>query len=116
MGQIRAGSLNRRVTIEKRSSTRDAGGQLVDVWTEYATVWANVITQAGIGFVSQQFVAGGAERNRATMSFRIRYRTDITADMRIKHQGAYYEIHAVLPDLDRREYVDLGASIGVWVH
>jgi SPP1 family predicted phage head-tail adaptor len=36
------GKLDKRVTLQRRSSTLDAYGQEVNSWTDIATVWANV--------------------------------------------------------------------------
>jgi SPP1 family predicted phage head-tail adaptor len=36
------GQLNRRITLQTRSGTLDAYGQEVNVWSNFATVWANI--------------------------------------------------------------------------
>ena len=44
-------------------------------------------------------------------SIRIRFRSDITAGMRVLIGLAVYQIEAVMPDLARREFVDLVAKV-----
>jgi len=39
---MKAGQLDKRVTIQRRSGTLDAYGQPVAGWADVATVWANV--------------------------------------------------------------------------
>lgn len=36
------GRLDKRITIQRRSATKDDYGQQLDAWSEVATVWANV--------------------------------------------------------------------------
>lgn len=43
---------------------------------------------------------------------RIRWRTDVTAAMRVLYDGGIFNIEAVLPDYAGRRYVDLACSVG----
>lgn len=105
---MEAGKLNRRLRIEQRGEATDEGGSVIDGWTEVATVWANVRTLNG-----REFAVGGGQASQVTASIRIRYRTDLTAGMRAICDGIVFNIVAVLPDVARREHVDLACTSGV---
>jgi SPP1 family predicted phage head-tail adaptor len=103
---MKAGSLNRRVTIEAQSSTTDALGQPVDTWTNHAVVWADVRLKSGL-----QALKADADVSVVQASIRIRYRADIHAGMRVSQGSTVYEILAVLPDVSGRQYTDLVCQV-----
>ena len=112
MGKINAGSLSRRITIQKRAAGSNAFNQPSLVWEDYVRVYANLKVMSGSGYANNEFATAGAEINRTTFSFMIRYRKDITPDMRVVYEGNIYEIRGILPDLDRREFVYLACAHG----
>lgn len=97
-----AGSLSSRISIKARSTSVDAIGQPVETWTTLATVWANVRHLSG-----SESIKADRELSVVRASIRIRWRTDVDAGMRVTAGGSTYEIRAVLPDAQRREFVDL---------
>jgi len=99
---LQAGSLNCRVVILRRDKVRSPGGQLVDEYVEYARIWANVARLTGLGAIKAESAI-----SLVKASYRVRYRRDLSASMRLVHDGVVYDIKAVLPDHARREYVDL---------
>lgn len=104
---MRAGTLNRRVTILKPGPSVDEIGQPIDSGpVEVAKVWANVLYTSGL-----ETIKGGAETSVTKASIRIRYRTDIDASMTVLHGSTTYQIKAVLPDEARREYLDLVCEV-----
>lgn len=104
---MRAGSLNRRVTIQEKSGGFDEIGQpLPDTWSDVATVWANVRFLNGT-----ESIKADAEASIARASIRIRYRPGLNAGMRAKYGDMIFEVRAVLPDVDRREHVDLVCEV-----
>ncbi|NLZ12374.1 MAG: phage head closure protein [Alcaligenaceae bacterium] len=104
---MRAGQLNRRVTIERKTDAKDAFNQpLPDAWETLATVWASILHKSGA-----EAIKADAGASIVQASIRIRYRADITAGMRVKHGAVVYAINAVLPDEVRREYVDLVCEV-----
>lgn len=109
---IRAGDLNRRIKIQVRQAGQDALGQpgtagWMDLDPAPGEVWASILFLNG-----KEYAVSSAELSRAQVSMRIRYRTDVTAAMRVLHGGAVYNIEAVLPDAAGHEYVDLACSVG----
>jgi SPP1 family predicted phage head-tail adaptor len=100
-----AGRLNRLVTIQSLQSGVDEIGQPVTTWVTLADVWANVLHLSGV-----ETIKGGAEASSVKASIRIRYRTDVTAAMRVMLGSTVYQIKAVMPDEAGRRYVDLACE------
>ena len=100
---MQAGRLSTLVTIQQKSAGVDAIGQpLPENWATLRQEWANVRHQSGA-----EAIKAGAVVSVVSASIRIRYRTDINAGMRVLAGSVVYEIRAVLPEMGRREYVDL---------
>lgn len=99
---MKAGGLKTRVVIEQQSATPDALGQPTNTWTTVATVWADIRHQRGMEMVKAEMLM-----SKLLASIRIRYRTDITPNMRVKQGSTIYNIRAVSPDANNRDYIDL---------
>jgi SPP1 family predicted phage head-tail adaptor len=99
---VRAGSLNRRVTIQRHVTGTDELGGPIDTWEDVATVWANIRHLSGA-----ESIRSDADVSIVKASIRIRYRTDVTAAMRVVYGTTIYDIQAVLLDAVGREYCDL---------
>jgi len=112
VGVVAAGSLNKRVTIERKVPGKDAAGQPIQSWVEVCTVWGRVRTQTGFGFVHAEFIASDAETVRTTASIRIRFRNGLDTTMRVKVDGVIYEIKAILPDTTGKEFTDIAVAVG----
>lgn len=69
---MKIGALNKRITIEQRSETKDAYGQKVTTWTELATVWGEVRPIGG-----RERLAAMAYESALTHTVAIRYRCDV---------------------------------------
>ena len=103
---MQAGRLNTRCVIQRRTGgTNDWGEPLPEGWETHATVWANVKHLSG-----SEAIKADAEVSTVRASIRIRYRSDITAGMRVLIGLAVYDIEAVLSDTARREFVDLACK------
>jgi SPP1 family predicted phage head-tail adaptor len=112
MGGIAAGTLNQRVTLQRKTVTQDSWGGAVESWSDVATVWANVRGFTGIGAISNEVQAGGSEVSRGKASIRIRIRSDVTHDMRVQYRGKVYDIRDVCPNEEDRRYMDLVVAVG----
>lgn len=95
-------TLRHKVSIQAPSNSRDAAGQPIEGWAEIAAPWADIRVLGGL-----ETIKAGAVTPQVKASIRIRYRTDIDASMRVVHGATVYQVQAVLPDLARRQYVDL---------
>ncbi|WP_035061023.1 phage head closure protein [Andreprevotia chitinilytica] len=99
---MRAGKLNKRITLQRRSAGKDEYGAPLNRWESLTPIWADIRFTSG-----KEAIAAGAEASTAAASIRIRYRTGITAAMRVVYGTMILNIKAVLPDLARKEYLDL---------
>ena len=96
---MRAGDLNRRVRIERRAAK--PCGESIE-WELVSATWANVRFLSG-----REVIAGDAPISRVSASVRLRYRKGIREGMRVTIDDLILRIEAVLPDLARREHIDL---------
>lgn len=100
--------LRHRVTIEQRTQTRDEWGGVVETWETVAIVPAEVWPLSG-----REFVAAQATQAGVTTRITIRYQAGIEPAMRVTHDGAIYNIRAVLPDPTLRRHLTLMCETGV---
>ena len=105
---MRAGELNCRVTVKQQSSTQDGIGQPVLTWTDALAgdIWAKIVHPSGM-----EGLKAGAVMSTVKANIRMRYRTDITAGMRVYHGATIYNIVAVLPNLTSKQYIDLQCEV-----
>lgn len=99
---MRAGRLRYRVTIQRKTVTKDAYGAETITWTTLGTYWAAVEPLRGREFLDQKF--DGAE---LTTRIVLRYQgsTDIKPEYRATWDGHIYDILAVVEvDARHREY------------
>ncbi|MCY9579557.1 phage head closure protein [Paenibacillus alvei] len=93
--KLNTGRLNRRIVIQEKGGSKDAAGYPIpnQPWEDVTTVWASRETLRG-----REFFAAAAAQHEKTIRFKIRYREDIKAGMRIIEKGRIYEIYAALDD------------------
>jgi len=115
---VKAGELNRRITIQARSSGEDAAGQPVQTWTNYVKLWANIRGFTGMGRIR---VTGPVPADAKNVSIRVRYRTDLTFALRVclnddndePIETNPFDITHVELDYKGREWTDLVSAGGV---
>jgi len=92
------GRLRERVTIETPTRTADGAGGAAVGWSMLATVAAEVIS-----FKGATLVAGEREEAREPYRVVMRYRDDVTAEMRLRWRGLVLDISSRHdPDGQRR--------------
>lgn len=107
---MKIGKLDRRVRIEQRSTSQDAAyGTPVATWSEVATVWASVeelLPSRG------ENVAQGLNIATRPARVRMRYRTDITAAMRLVDVARGRTMKIITPpvELGRRAGLEMMAA------
>ena len=106
---LKAGMLNRRVTVEEPVAGGDSYGQPSTSWAAFDTVWAYVVPQSGRS-IAEQLIAG-REASGQVQVVRIRYRLDITTAMRLSYNGRLYNITSVAPDESSRVHTDLVCTV-----
>jgi SPP1 family predicted phage head-tail adaptor len=84
---MRAGKLDRRVTIQRATIAPNGFNEPVETWTDVATVWAQQRPNRGAERFSAQEING-----QAVMTFHIRYRTDLRVSDRIIYGGRVWNV------------------------
>jgi SPP1 family predicted phage head-tail adaptor len=98
---MRAGALDRRITLQRGVAVQDDFNQPVKSWEEIATVWAEVRpVGGGEGFDAQQLKA------TADVRIAIRYRDDVTPETRVVYGSQVHDILAI-QEIGRREGLEL---------
>lgn len=101
---MRAGPLDRRISIERPASVQDAAGQPVPGWELVAERWAQKRDVRGRErFAAEQTI--GEE----TAVFLIRWLAGIDATMRVLHDGKVYGIEG-LAEIGKREALEITAT------
>ncbi len=84
---MKAGNLDRRITISVKTATRDSYGAEIIGWSTLATVWAQVMPLSGREyFTAAQFVP------EAELKIRIRFREDFDETAKITYNNIDYDI------------------------
>lgn len=103
---MRIGPLRHRITIQAKTQGVDEyGGPIAESWADYAEVWASLYSKDGIEVFESQQVQ--SERKEIIT---IRYRNDITEEMRVMYEGKIYNIISVTTD-NWRSYTVLTCKI-----
>ncbi len=97
-----AGALRHRITIQQKTDGVDAWGGTVATWTDYVTLWAEVMHMSG-----NEFWAARQANSEIEGRVRIRYRDDIDPTMRISYNGTILEILSVVPYDSRKTELHL---------
>ncbi|WP_416729202.1 phage head closure protein [Fictibacillus sp. JL2B1089] len=90
------GRLNKRITLQRKGFTRDAESNTKESWLDTETVWAAVEPLRG-----REYLAAAAASAESLVRFRIRYRKNVTADMRVKYNDRIFELNS--PPIDPEE-------------
>lgn len=103
---MRAGVLNRRVRVEKRTGAQDATGQPVDGWTLVGEIWAGIANETGLGAIRSS-LQGNVPASIARYSFLVRFESakalGIDQGMRVVHDGLTFDVKGLVRDLKSRE-------------
>ncbi|RJP54170.1 MAG: head-tail adaptor protein [Anaerolineaceae bacterium] len=103
---MRAGALDRRLTIQEKVITQSDSGEEQVTWSTIATVWAQKIENRGSErFAAQQYVG------HSVRTFKIRYSSTVaavTTEHRLVYDGVNYDITDVR-ELGRREGIEIDA-------
>lgn len=90
-------SMNVLIELFKQAPGQGPTGQPVNNWVKFAKPWAEAKSITG-----RQFTSASAEQSEVTMTFKVRYRLDVHAGMRVTHHGQTFEVVAPLQDGSRR--------------
>ena len=94
---MKCGILDRRIIIQEKTEVVSSNGQRSLTWATFISTWANPVEKDGHEKTDNN--------NRSTtrmVNFRLRYRSDITNEMRIVWGDEYYKIEDT-KELGRQE-------------
>jgi len=106
-----SGGLRHVVEIQSRTDVQDATtGEVTPTWaTLYEEARAKIEPLSVNAFIQSQ-----AEQSGIVANITIRYRSGLTANMRIVHNGVIYNPVGFLPDKKSgQEYLTVPCSLGV---
>lgn len=97
---MRAGKLDRSITVQSFTSTVNDYGTPVETWTDVATVRAQIIQSS-----TEEYLTNGAS-DTTSIIFRTRYFGTIVPKSRILFEGEEYNVREV-KEIGRRKGLDL---------
>lgn len=98
---MRAGRLDRRITLQRRTLAENDYGEAIETWVDLATVWAEMLPVRGAErYAAQQTVA------ETEIKWRIRWRPNLTPIDRLTYDGRTYDVNGVL-EIGRRIGLEL---------
>ena len=102
-------TLRHRLEFQRLSTYLDTAGDTIEAWSTAFKVWGAVDPLS-----AREFIASQSVQSAASVRVTIRYRPDVTPDMRILHRGHVLNIEGDLPDkVSGLEYLTLPCSRGV---
>ena len=93
---MRAGRLNKRVTIQAPATGQDELGQPIIGWENLVTAGDGTIAAEVKDQSGREYVAAGAVQAAVLTTITIRPRDGVAASMRVLHGADIYGIEAVL--------------------
>jgi SPP1 family predicted phage head-tail adaptor len=99
---MRAGSLDRVITIQRFTSTVDDYGGVVETWADVATIRAQLVQAS----TDEYIAAGLGAQDKAVMIFRIRWMDGITNADRVSYNGGFFNLKEI-KEIGRREGLEL---------
>lgn len=88
-----AGRLRHRLTIRQPSTSQNEVGEEIITWSTLATVWGRLEALRG----EEQLQAKQLQAEIVARAI-LRYRSDVTTEMRLQYESREYDIDAVLAD------------------
>lgn len=84
---MKVGLLDRRITIQEKTEVVASNGQRTLTWATLLSTWSNPVEKDG-----QEKTENNNRSTKRMVNFRIRYRSNITNEMRVVWEGNYYKI------------------------
>ena len=106
---MRAGELRHKITFQQLTVANDTWGKSVPTWTDQVTTRAAIWPMKSVERIESMKLD-----NEVTHKIRIRYRTGITAKMRVKfvkdNSTRYFNIRSIINADERNIYLELMAT------
>jgi len=90
---MQAGRLRHRLAIRQPTISRNEVGEEIITWATLATVWGRIEALRG-----EEQLAAKQPTAEIVARATLRYRADVSTDMRIQYDSSEYDIDAVLAD------------------
>jgi SPP1 family predicted phage head-tail adaptor len=100
---MRAGKLDRSITIERQTETVLPTGAAVSAWSTIASVRAEVVQTT-----ASEIATSYGEAQDGSLTFRVRYLLGITTADRVTYAGQAYDLKTVI-EIGRRRSLELMA-------
>ena len=84
---MRAGTLRQSIIVEEVTETRTSSGAVTESWATYATLRARQAITGG-----REFTVAQGLHSELSALFVCRFKSGVTAKMRVNHGGVYYDI------------------------
>lgn len=94
---MKAGTLDKVIIIQSRTETKDASGQGVPTWSNFVTVYADILEVR-----DEEAVRANQKMGIVELKMRIRYYPSVTTTMRVSYNSNYYNIKGV-QELGRKD-------------
>lgn len=98
---MRAGSLDRVVTIQSAGYSSAAGGGQIEIWTDVATVPAQILQSS-----TEEYQRAYGEGGNTAIIFRLRWLDGVTVAHRVAYDGRTLNIREV-KEIGRRKGLEL---------
>jgi SPP1 family predicted phage head-tail adaptor len=100
---MKAGKLDRQITIERETETVSPAGTVTTAWTIIATVRAGIVTQS-----TEEFLAAFGEQETAALVFRVRWlpSVEITTQDRVTYAGDAFDVKEI-QEIGRKRGLEL---------
>ena len=89
---LNTAKLNKRLIFQQKEEVKGQDGDSVSEWIDTFTVWGSLIFLKG-----REYFQAASTNSEVQGKGEIRFRKDITSDMRIKHNDDIYDIISVIP-------------------
>lgn len=96
---MRAGSLDRTITLQQSATTVDDFGTATEGWTDFITCRAQLVQSS-----TTDFLKAYGETETAIAVFRTRWLDGVTADMRVSYGGRNFLV---------MEITEIGRRVGL---
>ena len=102
---MRAGKLDRVITVQRSTNTVNDDGAPVDVWADVATVRAQLVQSS-----TDEYIAGRGAADKAVVIFRIRWLDGITNADRVSYIGTIMNLKEI-KEIGRRKGLELRCEV-----
>lgn len=96
------GALDRRITIQARTMSRDDTGSRIESWVDLVSVWAKREKET-----ADESTIAGSERPRQRLTWKIRHRVVDSTSHRITYKGDTFEIVGITEAGGRENFLIL---------